>query len=205
MFVLFSCSFFGSFFCWNIQIQAYPNGIDEDSIGLFDIFVKLLELPPKWSNIVVCRTIECVESSSKYTCIASYEKDSSYGWCDGALSLKEVNTIYHKYKKLTFIIKITILRIELHENNQIFYQYNNKYNNYNNINQMKNKRNFKIIWKINKHLMSKMIQSNIGKCYESNIIDNMFCIQCFPMGLVYTYLYSYYCTFNVIFFVIYRR
>ena len=87
-------------------IQAYPNGIDEDSIGLFDIFVKLISLPTKWDHIIVRRTIECKQSFSKYTCIATYEKDSSFGWCDGALSLQEVSN----FKELTFIIKITILR-----------------------------------------------------------------------------------------------
>ena len=91
-------------------VQGYPNGIDRDSIGLFDIFVKLLSLPTNWDHIVVRRTIECIESSSKYTCIASYEKDSSFGWCDGALSLSEAAT----FKSLSFVIKIHILRYSLH-------------------------------------------------------------------------------------------
>eukprot|EP01083_Nonionella_stella_P091140 254736_1 len=151
-------------------IQAYPNGIDEDSMGLFDIFVKLLSLPPKWDHIIVRRTIECLESSSKYTCIATYEKDSSFGWCDGALSLKEVA----QFKQLTFVIKITILRIELIENHQIFYEINTH---------LEYKQRYKIEWKIDKQLMHKMKASNTGKCYESEIDkDGVWCIQCFPNG-----------------------
>eukprot|EP01084_Bolivina_argentea_P058942 107583_1 len=153
-------------------IQAYPNGIDEDSIGLFDIFVKLLSLPQKWDHIIVRRTIECIQSLSKYTCIATYEKDSSFGWCDGALSLKEVS----HFKQLTFIITITILRIELIENlsHKIFYQINNK---------NEHKKRYHIQWKIDEILMTKMKESNTGKCYESNIEkEGLFCIQCFPNG-----------------------
>lgn len=87
-------------------VQGYPNGIDRDSIGLFDIFVKLLTIPNNWQQIVVRRTIECTQSHSKYTCIASYEKDSSFGWCDGALSLAEAAT----FQSLNFNIEIHILR-----------------------------------------------------------------------------------------------
>ena len=120
----------------NWRIEAYPNGYHKDSVGSFKLYVKLLSLPPKWNNVIVCRTTQCLQSMSKVTNICMYKKDESYGWTTGSLLLKEIKE--QKYKTLTFIVTMRILQINLiddHENNNndlpspkstIFYQYDLK-------------------------------------------------------------------------------
>merc|ERR1712173_83498 len=101
---------------------------------------KLLSLPAHWSHVVVRRSIFCPESSSRYTCIASYEKDSSFGWCDGALSLAEVRS----FDSLTFVVTIEIVRI-IDAKKQIFFQAD-----------APKPKQWQIEWQIGAELMQKM-------------------------------------------------
>eukprot|EP01084_Bolivina_argentea_P065866 120064_1 len=90
-------------------IHVYPNGDTNDCIGAFVVFLKLLSLPQNGTKTIVCRRIYCKESQSSETYIHSYKKDSSCGWSNYTLSLKEI--INNNFIELSLLIKIKILRI----------------------------------------------------------------------------------------------
>ena len=101
----------------NWMIELYPNGYREDSRGAFKLYVQLLSMPDKaCKNIIVCRTIECLESMTKITNICQYKNDESYGWTTGSLYLQEIKE--NNYKSLTFIITIRILQINYSNDTQ---------------------------------------------------------------------------------------
>eukprot|EP01084_Bolivina_argentea_P214705 364481_1 len=92
---------------WCIEVN--PNGSANDCVGAFNVWLKLLSLPQNGNKIIVCRRIYCKESQSSNTYISSYKKDSSWGWSDYTLSLKEI--INNNFVELSLLIKIKILRI----------------------------------------------------------------------------------------------
>eukprot|EP00483_Globobulimina_turgida_P009499 UN09518 len=91
------------------QVNAYPNGNSKNSIGSFNVYVKLLSLPPIWDHVVISRTIICEQTRAKVTNITTSYEGTSAGWPDRSLLLNEVKS----FKRLTFIIEIIILRIKL--------------------------------------------------------------------------------------------
>lgn len=76
------------------QINAYPNGNSKNSIGSFNVYVKLLALPPIWEHVVIARTIICEQTKAKVTNITTSYEGTSAGWPDRSLLLEEVNQKY---------------------------------------------------------------------------------------------------------------
>ena len=72
------------------QINVYPNGNSKNSIGSFNVYVKLLSLPSTWEYVIISRTILCQQTQAKVTNITTSYEGTSAGWPDRSLLLEEV-------------------------------------------------------------------------------------------------------------------
>ena len=72
-------------------IIVYPNGWNKKNKGCFNICIKLLTMSSKWRQLILCRTIECIETMSSCTSIASYYKNGdTMCWKERTLLLSEL-------------------------------------------------------------------------------------------------------------------
>eukprot|EP01084_Bolivina_argentea_P113944 202970_1 len=151
----------------NWRIEIIPNGNEQSQVGAVMIYVKLIKLPSSWKNVTIMRSIQSPQTQSSDTRLSTYiENDYSLGWPTYTLRLDEL--IKSKYKRLTFIISIDIIRIILKENENIFY--NTKYPF------IKHK---KLTWNVD---MNTCKTAYNGKQLNSDIFDNMWCIRLYPNG-----------------------
>ena len=150
------------------MIDSYPNGNDESDAGSFDIFLKILSMPTKWSDIILCYNIRCNETLS--SCITTKSFDASggnWGWGTNTMQFNEIQSL----NKLSFTISIIINKITLNHQNKLYYQRN-----------VSIPEITRIEWRINDDLLSKMKQSHNGKQFTSPIHENIFCLYLCPNG-----------------------
>eukprot|EP01084_Bolivina_argentea_P317122 549796_1 len=153
----------------NWKIGIFPNGWPKERMGSFDVCVELLSLPTSWKSVIINRIIQCQQSQSSDTNIATYNKSGdSKGWQANTLRLEEIKEL--KIDNLVFIIEIKILRIIL-KNNKILYNY-----------QFNNIKHQQLIWHLDKQTLSLARKAYNGKRFESKIFNNMWCIRLAPNG-----------------------
>eukprot|EP01084_Bolivina_argentea_P087122 157403_1 len=155
-------------------VDVCPNGDVNDCVGAFLVRLKLLSLPPKANKIIVCRRIYCKEAQSGCSYIDSYKKNSSLGWPEYTLSLKEI--INENFIELNLLIELKILRVinEGMFTNTIIYECDLYFN------KPFETQKYKFI--IDKKLTKLMKKSLNGKRFESPIYDNMWCLGIKPNG-----------------------
>eukprot|EP01084_Bolivina_argentea_P262209 443362_1 len=157
------------------QLECYPNGNSPQSVGSFNLYLRLMSMPLAWKDITICRTFKCKETQSGYTAVSKYQKDTSLGWPDFTLTMSDINSRIHWLKQLKFIINIKILQIRLNKNDgQIFYE--------NKINPFKSLSKQTIKWKINDDLLHEMKQSYFKKGFVSPIYNDIWCYRIYPNG-----------------------
>lgn len=90
---------------WNIEI--YPNGMQKDRIGSFDIFLRLLHRPKNWRDIIINLAIQSPQTQSNFVDMVIYNDHAmSWGWDAHTLSLKEVKQAQHDKLMLKISIRI---------------------------------------------------------------------------------------------------
>ena len=101
------------------MIDAYPNGNDESDSDSFDIFLKVLSVPTKWSDIILCYNICCNETQSSCITTASFEASGdNWGWGTDTMTFNEIQSL----NKLSFTVSIIINKIILNHQNKLYYQ-----------------------------------------------------------------------------------
>ena len=60
-------------------LELYPNGFDENSVGLVDLFLKLLNIPTEWAEVWVNYRLFCNETLSSWTFIQKFKKGGFWG------------------------------------------------------------------------------------------------------------------------------
>eukprot|EP01084_Bolivina_argentea_P227237 383795_1 len=161
-------------------IVVYPNGWNDKNEGHLNVCIKLLSIHSKWRELILCRTIECLETMSSCTSIASYYKSGdTMCWKEGTCLLSELFQMKSPIKIITFRISINILQIIYKKSSQIFYP-----NISNNNNTVDYKQQQYIQWKIDNEMLSKFRLSYHSKSFESKKYHNrMWCIRCYPNGI----------------------
>ena len=71
-------------------IEVYPNGHEEDTQGIFDIFVNSADMPSDWKYIECCIQIECIETMTGFTMYVPFEVEDRNGWWDGAMLFSDI-------------------------------------------------------------------------------------------------------------------
>ena len=60
-------------------LELYPNGFDENSVGLVDLFLKLLNIPSEWAEVWVNYRLFCNETLSSWTFIQKFKRGGFWG------------------------------------------------------------------------------------------------------------------------------
>ena len=61
-------------------LEIYPNGFDEHSVGLVDLFLKLINIPNEWTECWVNYRLYCNELLSSWTFIQKFKKGGFWGY-----------------------------------------------------------------------------------------------------------------------------
>ena len=108
-------------------IEAYPNGNTPQSVGAFNIYLKLVSMPKAWQSISILRILRCPQTMSGYSAVSNYQRRTSLGWPDFTLSLQDVkvrfNSPVNPLKQITFKIRVQTFEIRLRKNyGDLFYE-----------------------------------------------------------------------------------
>merc|ERR1719419_831988 len=100
------------------KIQCYPNGNRPESEGSFNVYVKLMTMPPSWKHIELCRRIQCSETNTVYTSCSRYKRRTSNGWTNSAMLFPEISAL----NTLSFTIDILINKVVLDKGDRVFFE-----------------------------------------------------------------------------------
>eukprot|EP01083_Nonionella_stella_P195613 720434_1 len=150
------------------QIEIHPNGWDHTCKGYCTVYLSLLTMPSSWNKIIICRTIQCPQTGSSLTKIASYTRRESRGWMY-ALPYDELQN--GDLSTLDLMITIQTLQIQLKRSQELYYEFDFVY---------QKKRQF--MYKVDEAMMNRLTQCNPGKRVESEIFDRLWCVGLCPNG-----------------------
>mmetsp|Transcript_13095 Transcript_13095/g.19831 ORF Transcript_13095/g.19831 Transcript_13095/m.19831 type:complete len:558 (-) Transcript_13095:160-1833(-) len=157
------------------QLEAYPNGNTPQSMGSFNLYLRLVTMPLAWRHITLCRTFRCNETKSGYTAVSRYEKNTSLGWPDFSLSLQDIKNRIHWMEQLTFTVNVKILQISLFKNDgELFYEAR--------LDPYRALKKQSIAWKLDQSLLHEMKMAYFKKGFVSPIYNSMWCLRCYPNG-----------------------
>eukprot|EP01084_Bolivina_argentea_P009460 17659_1 len=152
------------------QIEIFPNGWDTDVkyTGYCHVYLSLLSMPSSWNELMICRTIRCVQTESSLTKLARYKELQSRGWVY-ALPFDEIKR--GNFSKLDFIITMNTQQIAFKPRNEIHCPFDAPY-----------EKERQLIYKVDEVIMRRLSHCRAGKRIESEIFDNMWCIGLCPNG-----------------------
>eukprot|EP00485_Elphidium_margaritaceum_P010737 CAMPEP_0202686728 /NCGR_PEP_ID=MMETSP1385-20130828/2490_1 /ASSEMBLY_ACC=CAM_ASM_000861 /TAXON_ID=933848 /ORGANISM="Elphidium margaritaceum" /LENGTH=719 /DNA_ID=CAMNT_0049341373 /DNA_START=21 /DNA_END=2180 /DNA_ORIENTATION=+ len=157
-------------------ILIFPNGWNKSNKGCFNICIKLLTMSSKWKQLILCRTIQCVDTQSSCTSIASYYKNGdTMCWKERTLLLSELQCLQATLDALTFRVSIVILKIICRKDDEVLYP---------NLMQYGMEAQQSIVWKIESGTLNKFRMAYHSKSFESGKhSDGMWCLRCYPNGI----------------------
>ena len=150
-------------------LELFANGDNDANIGSFMLYCTLLSMPDKYKQITLNLRLYSKETHSSFTSVAMFTSQrNSAGWNQDTLKLDEISDL----KQLSIGCDINILQI-IGIDNDIIYQYSNP---------SATKSVYNYTWNIDQDLMSKFKDCRIGRSFESEIYDKMWCLRCLPNG-----------------------
>eukprot|EP01084_Bolivina_argentea_P208222 355099_1 len=150
------------------QIELHPTGWEKKYAGYSTVYLSLLSMPQSWNEIIICRTIKCIQTESSLSKIVSYKPSQSRGWIY-ALPFDEIK--HSNLSKVEFMITIKTLQIKQQETNI--------YHNLLSINYQKQQQ---INLQIDEDMMQKLKYCKPGKRIESKLFNSIWCISICPNG-----------------------
>ena len=149
-------------------LDVYPCGNADDRVGNFEVFLRLLLLPRKWKDIILCFSLHCNETLCSKTSVATFnDVDHSWGWPIDTMRLSDIQSL----NRLSLTTSIRINKIILKDNEKVYYQRN-----------VFIPKNSKLEWRIDDDLLSKMKMCQNGRRFTSPIYNNTFCLDICPNG-----------------------
>ena len=153
-------------------LEAYPNGDDDRNNGSFMLYLTLLSTPDQYKQIIFNLRLFCKETHSSFTSIAIFTSQrNSAGWSQDTVKLTEIKEI-NDLNQLSIGCNINILKI-IDIDNNIIYKYKNP-------SQITSPITF--TWNIDENLMNQFKNCRVGRSFESEIFDKMWCLRCSPNG-----------------------
>ena len=166
-------------FKWYLKI--YPNGYNNRNMGYFQVFLSMATMPPSINIVLANVRLSCLQTMTSYTFFARYtSKHRTWGWKHN-LPQQELHSLFlmDKCQRLTFQSQITILKVINYDNRPIYEYQLPLFKPIDDILQIK----YEHEWYINKKMMNMFRRSPTGKMFESQVFDDMFCIQIYPNGV----------------------
>ena len=155
------------------MICVFPNGYTEDDPGNCMVFLALLSLPQKWSDLALYYDMSCAETMSSYGHqfrVSDYTY-LSWGWPVNTMRLNEIESLDHISITISVIINEIRVKSISETDDKLYYRRNTCI-----------PKDTTIEWNITPKTLSRMKSSHAGKRYISWIYNEAFQLELCPNG-----------------------
>lgn len=154
-------------------LEAYPNGDSDGNINSVMLYCTLLSLKETYKEIMVNVRLFCRDTNTSFTSIAHFTSTrNSAGWTPDTLHLDELLECSATTDQLTFGCTLRVLQITNTENEVVF--------RCDPPSELKTVSTLK--WHIDSQSMDQIKECRTGRCFESEIIDETWCLRLYPNG-----------------------
>ena len=159
----------------SFSLEAYPNGDSEGNKGRVMLYCTLLSLKESHQEIMVNVRLFCRDTNTSFTSIARLtSRQNSAGWTPDTLRLDEVVQFTECSDLSTVTVGCTLRVLQITDiGNEVIFRCDPP-------SELKAK--YALKWRIGSELMEQFKHCRAGRCFESEVVDGMWCLRCHPNG-----------------------